>query len=171
MSAELSVERSLILNASQVAQKIKRMAFEVLEHNFREKEIVFAGIDGQGFVLAGLLATQLESISEMKTRLVKVSLDKTAPQQGEIQLDAELKDLKKKCIILVDDVLNTGKTLAYGLKPFLSIEVKKIEVAVLVNRSHTTFPIQPSYTGFGLSTTLSDHVEVVLGKKAAVYLL
>jgi pyrimidine operon attenuation protein / uracil phosphoribosyltransferase len=168
--SEVGVEKSLILTASQIDQKIKRIAYEVLEHNFREKEIVFAGIDGQGYMLAKLLTTQLESISEMKTKLVKVSLDKTAPQQSEIQLDVELKELKKKCIVLVDDVLNTGKTLAYGMRPLLTIEVKKIEIAVLINRSHTTFPILPTYTGFGLSTTLTDHVEVVLGKKGAVYL-
>ena len=78
--------------------------------------------------------------------------------------------LEKKTIIIVDDVLNTGRTLAYAMKPFLCIEVKKIEVAVLVNRSHPLFPIQPSYTGYELSTTLTEHVEVVLGKKAGVYL-
>jgi pyrimidine operon attenuation protein/uracil phosphoribosyltransferase len=82
-----------------------------------------------------------------------------------------IKELKKKCVVLVDDVLNTGRTLAYGLKPFLNIEVKKIEVAVLVHRSHPTFPLTPTYTGYELSTTLTEHVEVVLGKKTAVYLL
>jgi pyrimidine operon attenuation protein/uracil phosphoribosyltransferase len=51
------------------------------------------------------------------------------------------------------------------------MEVKKIEIAVLVNRSHTSFPLLPSYTGYELSTTLTEHVEVVLGKKSAVYLL
>lgn len=167
---EVGDKKSQVLNAQQVDQKIRRMAYEVLEHNIREKEMVFAGIDGQGYVLAKLLASQFGSITEVKTRLVKVSIDKAAPQLSEIQLDADLKDLRKKCIVLVDDVLNTGKTLAYGMRPFLTIDVKKIEVAVLVNRSHTTFPILPTYTGFGLSTTLTDHVEVVLGKKSAVYL-
>ena len=164
-------EKTLILTSEQVTQKIKRMAFEVLEHHFREKEVVFAGIEGQGYVLARLLAAQFSAIGEAKARLVKVSLDKAAPQHSEISLDTDLKELKKKCVILVDDVLNTGKTLAYGMKPFLAVEVKKIEVAVLINRSHTAFPILPTYTGFALSTTLSDHVEVVLGKKSAVYLL
>lgn len=171
MSSDIAAEKTLILNADQVNQKIKRMSFEILEHNMREKEIVFAGIDGQGYVLAKLLATQLEEIAAVKVRLVKVSLDKAAPQQSDVELDSELKEFRKKCIILVDDVLNTGRTLAYGMKPFLTIDVKKIEVAVLVNRSHTIFPILPTYTGYGLSTTLTDHVEVVLGKKSAVYLL
>ena len=118
-------DKTLILDARQVKQKIKRMAYEIFEHNFKEKGIVMAGIEGQGFILAKLLAKEVENISPLEIRLVKISLDKVAPQQSEIKLDCDLKDLKKKCIILVDDVLNTGRTFAYGMKPFLTIEVKK----------------------------------------------
>ncbi|HEU5146263.1 MAG TPA: phosphoribosyltransferase family protein [Chryseosolibacter sp.] len=163
-------ERSLILDSVQVKQKIRRMAYEIYEHNFNEKTIVIAGIDGQGYVLARLLIKEVESISPIKTILVKLTLDKSAPQQSDVTLDCNIKDLQKKCIILVDDVLNTGRTFAYGLKPFLSIEVKKIETAVLVNRSHTLFPIYPQYTGYELATTIRDHVEVTLGKETAVYI-
>jgi pyrimidine operon attenuation protein / uracil phosphoribosyltransferase len=163
-------EKTLILDATQVKQKIRRMAFEIYEHNFKEKSIVVAGIDGQGYVLAKLLAKEVEAISPLEVSLVKVSLDKMAPQQGEVQLDCEIKEVKKKCIILVDDVLNTGRTLVYGLKPFLDTEIKKIETAVLVNRSHTLFPVYPQYTGYQLSTTIKEHVEVILGKESAVYL-
>lgn len=162
-------ERTLILDEAQVKQKIRRMAYEIYEHNFDEKTIVIAGIEGQGYMLAKLLIKEVESISPLKTSLVKVSLDKSAPQQTEVTLDCNLKELQKKCIILVDDVLNTGRTFAYGLKPFLNIEVKKIEAAVLVNRGHTLFPIYPQYTGYELATTIRDHVEVILGKETAVY--
>jgi len=162
-------ERSLILDAAQVKQKIRRMAYEIYEHNFNEKTIIMAGIEGQGYVLAKLLIKEVESISPLKTILVKVTLDKSAPQQTDVTLDCNPKELQKKCIILVDDVLNTGRTFAYGLKPFLNIEVKKIETAVLVNRSHTLFPIYPQYTGYELATTIRDHVEVTLGKETAVY--
>ena len=163
-------EKTLILDAAQVKQKIRRMAFEIYERNFKEKAIIVAGIDGQGYTLAKLLAKEVESISPIEVTLVKVSLDKMAPQQGEVELDCEIKEVKKKCVVLVDDVLNTGRTLVYGLKPFLDTEIKKIETAVLVNRSHTLFPVYPQYTGYELSTTLKEHVEVILGKESAVYL-
>jgi len=159
-----------VLDTVQVNQKITRIAYEIIENNFKEKTIVIAGIDGQGYVLAKQIAAELGKISPVKINLVKVSLDKFSPRQSEVKLDVDNKDIKKKCIVLVDDVLNTGRTLAYGMKPFLNTEVKKIEVAVLVNRSNTLFPITPIYTGYELATTLTDHVEVVLGKNAAVYL-
>ena len=161
---------TLVLDTVKVKQKIRRIAFEIFENNFKEKVIVLAGIDGQGFSLAKIIAAELGKISPLEIRIVKVSLDKLSPQQSEVMLDAETKDIRKKCIVLVDDVLNTGRTLAYGMKPFLDIDIKKIEVAVLVNRSNTLFPITPTYTGYELATTLTDHVEVVLGKNASVYL-
>src|SRR3954471_19373742 len=104
----MTTERSLILDAPQVKQKIRRMAFEVYEQNFKEKSLIIAGIDGQGYVLAKLLAKDVEDIAPIEVKLVKVTLDKLAPQQSDVTLDCDLKDVKKKCIILVDDVLNTG---------------------------------------------------------------
>ncbi|NJN43211.1 MAG: phosphoribosyltransferase [Flammeovirgaceae bacterium] len=170
MSTE-QIEKSKILDANQIAQKVRRIAFEIFENNFKEKTIILAGIDGQGYEFAKLLGAQMSEISKVNPVIIKVTLDKVSPQQSEVSIDCEENDLHKKVIILVDDVLNTGRTLAYGMKPFLNSEVKKIEVAVLVNRSHTTFPILPTYTGHAFTTTLNDHVEVVLGKKGAVYLL
>jgi pyrimidine operon attenuation protein / uracil phosphoribosyltransferase len=163
-------DRTLVLAHAQLKQKIRRIAFEIYEQNFKEKVIIVAGIDGQGYVLAKQIVKELENISPAEVKLVKVSLDKLAPQQSEVTLDCGIKEVKKRSIVLVDDVLNTGKTLAYGLKPFLNIEVKKIEIAVLVNRSHANFPIYPMYTGYELATTINDHVEVILGKESAVYL-
>jgi pyrimidine operon attenuation protein/uracil phosphoribosyltransferase len=163
-------KKSLVLNAKQVSQKIRRIAYEIYENNFSEKSIVLAGIDGQGYAFAKILEKELNAISTIKTSLVRVSLDKLAPVQSEVVINTSAKELKKKCVILVDDVLNSARTLAYGMKPFLLAEVKKIEVAVLVNRSHTLFPIVPTYTGYELSTTLTEHVEVKLGKEGAVYL-
>jgi pyrimidine operon attenuation protein/uracil phosphoribosyltransferase len=164
-------EKNLILDGVQVKQKIRRMAFEIYEHNIKEKNIVLAGIDGQGYVLAKLLGKEVESISPIEVKLVRIYLDKAAPQQSEITLDCEVKELRKKCIVMVDDVLNTGRTFTYGIKPFLDIEVKKIEAAVLVNRGLTIFPVHAQYTGYELSTTIKDHIEVRLGKEdTAVYL-
>ena len=146
------------------------MAYEILENNFQEKAVVVAGVDGQGYTLARLLVKELKKIAAFEIQLIRIRIDKAAPETSEVQLDAELTTLRRKTILLVDDVLNTGKIISYAMKPFLQIPVRKIEVAVLVNRSHLQFPIHPTYTGYALATTLSDHIEVVLDKESHVYL-
>lgn len=161
----LTVERNQVLNHKQVEQKIRRIAFEIYENNFQEKVIILAGIYDKGYDLAKLVKRQLDEITTAKTILVRIDLDKQAPTQSEIKLDHDIEELRKKTIILIDDVLNTGRTLAYSLKPFLGIAAKKIEVAVLVNRSLTQFPIFCKYTGYELSTTIDDHVDVVINSK------
>src|SRR5436190_4502002 len=111
----------LILDKKQTIQKIKRIAFEIYERNLNEKEIIIAGIYDKGYLFAEILYKELASISKIKTTLVKITLDKLSPLQSEVILDIDIKLLKKKTIILTDDVLNTGRTLAYSLKPFLNI--------------------------------------------------
>lgn len=157
-------DKNIILTHEEINQKIKRIAYEIWENNFKEKEILLAGIEGQGYVLAELIADALQKVSTLKIKLIKVSLDKLAPTQSDISINGETSDLRNKTIVLVDDVLNTGRTLAYSMKPFLQVKVKKLEVAVLVNRSHTQFPVSSNYTGYELATTINEHVEVVLGK-------
>ena len=165
-----AVQKNQVLTDEQIRKKISRMAYEIYENNFEEKSLILAGVDGQGYVLAQLLQHEIQSISNLECVVVKLVVNKTAPESAAVTLDVAIKDLAKKNIILVDDVLNTGRILTYGMRPFLSITVKKIEVAVLVNRSHALYPIHPTYTGYELSTTLDDHIEVVLKKKFAVYL-
>lgn len=135
------------------------MAFEIYERNLNSAGVVFAGITGMGMTLANLLATELKKISPMKVEVVEVILDKKAVSKSEVELSQNL-ELSKKTIILVDDVLNTGKTLVYAMKPFLDQEIHKMEIAVLVNRSHGLFPVRPDYTGYELATTLSEHIRV-----------
>jgi pyrimidine operon attenuation protein / uracil phosphoribosyltransferase len=153
--------KTLVLNHRQIQQKITRIAYEIYERNVSEKGVVFAGISGMGQVLAELLAKKLEEISPLKVESIEVILDKQAVVQGIVSLSPQMV-LDEKCIILVDDVLNTGKTLAFAFKPFLEFPIKKMELAVLVNRSHKLFPVSPDYTGLELATTLNEHIAVNL---------
>jgi pyrimidine operon attenuation protein/uracil phosphoribosyltransferase len=91
----------------------------------------------------------------------------------EASSDLDLKLATNKVVILVDDVLNSGRTLAYGLGVFLDIPLKKLRTLVLIDRSHRNFPVSPDFTGLELATILKEHVEVVLDEKSeedAVYL-
>jgi len=165
------LEDNLILNKKQVMQKVIRMAFEIYENNYKEKRLVIAGISGEGFTLARLLVRELKKISPFELVLVKVDINKEDPTDKDIKINCDLKTLNRSCLILVDDVLNTGRIFLHSLKPFLNIDVKKIQTAVLVNRRHKLFPISADYTGYELSTTLNDHIQVTLSKEQfGVYL-
>ncbi len=161
-----------ILDRAQTLQKIKRIAYEVYENNFEEEEIILAGIWDRGYILATMIEKELVKICSFKVKIVKVTLDKFTPTQTEISLDCDSDCLYKKSVIVVDDVLNSGKTLIYSLKPFLNIEIKKLKIAVLVKRSYRSFPVSADYVGYSLSTTVQEHIEVVLDdeEKIGAYL-
>jgi pyrimidine operon attenuation protein/uracil phosphoribosyltransferase len=168
----MAATSTLILDKTQTLQKIRRIAFEIYENNFQEEEIILAGIYDKGYLFAGILQQELSAIAPLKTTLVKVSLDKFTPLQSEIQLDCNIEVVRNKVIILLDDVQNTGRTLAYSLKPFLNVEIKKLQTAVIVDRNHKQFPISADYVGYALSTTIQEHIEVNLeeGSNFGVYI-
>ena len=167
----MSEAKSLILSSKEVEQKLVRIAYEIYEKNVDAQEIVFAGILDTGYKLASILKNQFEKITPIKASLVKVSLDKLAPTQSEISLDIDSTTLNNKVVILVDDVLQSGRTLAYSLKPFLNVRIKKIEIAVLVNRDHPKFPLSATYTGYSLATTIKEHIDVrIKDEDVEVYL-
>ncbi|WP_020527892.1 phosphoribosyltransferase family protein [Flexithrix dorotheae] len=161
-----------ILNKEETLRKIKRIAFEIYEHNFEEKEIIIAGIYDTGYIFADILKQEVERISPIKVLLVKVQLNKGLPQQSNVELDCDPAKLKGKTVIVADDVLNTGRTLAYSLNPFLHTELKKLQVAVIIDRAFRLFPISADFVGYSLSTTVNEHVTVELenNERYGVYL-
>ncbi len=164
-------EKNIILDKKETLQKIKRIAYEVYERNYQEQEIVIAGIYDKGYFFAELLVKELKQICQLKITLVKIVLDKSAKSQCNVQLDTDINSLKNKVVIVTDDVLNTGRTLVYSLQPFLTIPLKKLQTAVIVNRSHNNFPVSPDYIGYSLSTTLKEHIDVVFEEdKFGVYM-
>lgn len=153
-----SVEsKSYILDSDAARRKIRRMALQVAEQNTDEKEMVIAGILGNGVVLAECIAAELKKIAEIKTTIVHVHLDKKDPIEVSLSPDISI---QSKTILLVDDVANTGKTMFYALKPFLQAYPKKLQTLVLVERSHKAFPIQTDYAGLTIATTLQEHILV-----------
>ena len=165
-------EKIKILDSQQVERKIKRIAYEVYENNFSEKEIYMVGIIGGGYKFAEKLAKVLAEISELKVHLYPLEIDKVNPHKVAASVpDLDLNQLESKVLVLVDDVLNTAKTLAYGFKPFLTINLAKLETVVLVNRSHSKYPISATYSGHELPTMINEHIEVEIeDEKAEVFI-
>jgi pyrimidine operon attenuation protein/uracil phosphoribosyltransferase len=162
----------LILDKTQIQQKINRIAYQLLEDNLDEKEIVLAGIWDRGYKLAIRLKAVLEEISDLSITLLRVDLERQSSRLVS-KTDMDESKWKNKVIILVDDVLNSGKTLAYGLGVFLNTPHKKIRTVVLVDRSHKIFPIATDFVGLQMATVLKERVEVVMdvpGVEDSVYL-
>jgi pyrimidine operon attenuation protein/uracil phosphoribosyltransferase len=159
-----------VLQAAQIDRKITRMAYEMYERHFTGPGLVVAGIGGQGFVLAQRLAAVLREISALEVDVLEVAINKEMPETPAPEVRPAGYKFRKRPVILVDDVLNTGKTLMFALQPFLTAGVPRIETAVLVKRNHSRFPVFPQYIGYDLATTLNDHVRVVLGKESTVFL-
>lgn len=159
-----------ILTKQEIQRKISRIAYEIYENNYLEKKIYLAGIPS-GYKLAKLLVAELKKISPFDVSLLKIEITKAKGANDKVTVDCDPNELKGQVLILVDDVLHTGRTFVQSLRPFLDVKVKKIETVALVNRSHKLFPISVNYTGYELATTLNDHVEVVLdSENFGVYL-
>jgi len=158
---------TIILNELQIQQKIKRIAFQIYENNNSEKEIVVAGIIGNGFIFAEKLVEVLQEISPLKVTICEVIMDKTQPLKP-ISTSIEVSEYRNKSLILVDDVLSSGTTLIYGIKHFLNVPLKRFKTAVLVNRNHKKYPVKADFKGVSLSTSIKEHIQVELSDKETI---
>jgi pyrimidine operon attenuation protein/uracil phosphoribosyltransferase len=158
------MSQNIILNNQEIKHKITRIAYQIYETFVDEKEIVIAGIASNGFVFANKIATELEKISTLKVILCEVYINKqnvNAPITTSLSVD----QYENKGLVLVDDVLNSGTTLIYGVKHFLEVPLKKLKTAVLIDRNHKKYPVKADFKGISLSTSLQEHVQVVFEEK------
>ena len=155
-----------LLDSEQIGKKIQRLAIEILERNYGESELILLGVNANGLAFAQLLQEAISAQSAPAPRLGNVRLNPSDPLGSTITIDLPAQELTGKCLILCDDVANTGRTLFFAMRPLMDILAKKIEVAVLVDRNHKSFPIQPDYYGLALATTLQENIAVRMGEGA-----
>lgn len=154
------MSQNIILTNPEIDHKIKRIAYQIYETFAEEEEIILAGIAKNGYVFAKKIAEIVRTISDLEVILCEVKIDKQNPF-NEIITSIPKEKYENKSIVLVDDVLNSGTTLIYGVKHFLETPVRKIKTAVLVDRNHKNFPVKADFKGISLSTSLKEHVHVV----------
>tara|TARA_B100000963_G_scaffold59246_1_gene47254 strand:- start:647 stop:1150 length:504 start_codon:yes stop_codon:yes gene_type:complete len=159
-----------IKNLNDIHSSIERIAHQIYENNFEEEIIYVVGIGKKGKRLSSLIGKSLSSISDLEVQFVTLEIDKKNPLNN-IKSDKAIDELKNSSIVVVDDVLNTGSTLIYAVSYFLKVQVKSIKTAVMVNRNHKKFPIKADFKGISLSTTINEHISVILeGPDAGIYL-
>ncbi|MDC0377766.1 phosphoribosyltransferase family protein [Flavobacteriaceae bacterium] len=152
--------KNKILNTNQIKKIVKRIAYQIHENNLEFQEIILIGVHKNGYILAKKINKELKQISSSSIELVSIKINKKNPLE-EIELDCKKEYFKNKAIVLVDDVLHTGKTLIYCVKHLLEITPKNFNTVVLIDRNHKKFPVKVDFKGISLSTFISDHVEVV----------
>lgn len=149
--------RTLILNQEQIKLKLQRMVYQIWEQNADQTELIMIGIADNGFVMAKILAEKLEAISPIKVKLISLTFDKLTPLKN---LPSIEENLDGKSVLLVDDVANSGKVLLYALRPVLNYFPARINMAVLVDRKHKSYPVNPNIVGHSISTTLQENITV-----------
>ena len=157
------------MDQKHIQKTIKRISYQIYETNSEENELVLAGIKENGLELATRIQKELKKISDLDVVLIEIKMDKKNPRD-KISMSQSISFCENKSVVVVDDVLNTGKTLIYAVKKFLSIKLKKIQTAVLVNRNHKIFPIKGDFKGISLSTSIKEHINVRFGKDEGIYL-
>lgn len=148
-----------IANREKIERILERIAYQIAENNCHKKKIIFIGIKESGYILAQEMGRYLKPILNIDTEFISLEIDKKSPQTSEIKL-SKIATPKGTSIILVDDVINSGKTLFYALKPFYDMEIDELETLILVERKHKRFPIMADYVGISLNTTLKERIEV-----------
>lgn len=166
----MAKERTLILNAAQIQAKLDRIARELLESAYQDKEIMLVGVADKGIEVARRLGKILSALSDKTIDVRSIALNKDKPLSGAITFDGSTQDLRNKNVVLVDDVLNSGRTLIYCVRHLLETEPKRLSTVVLVDRFHRRFPIRADYVGLSLSTNVKEHITVELGNEEGVYL-
>jgi pyrimidine operon attenuation protein/uracil phosphoribosyltransferase len=154
-----------ILTNSQIKRKIKRISLQIIESNVEEKEVVLAGIEQNGFLIAKELNKMITELSNLNIKLCSLKIDKKNPLNN-ISTSLNSSEYKNKSIVVVDDVLNSGSTLMYAVKHFLDTELRQLKTAVLVDRNHKKFPIKADFKGVSLSTSIQNHVKVQFDKNS-----
>ena len=151
---------NIILTHQEIQHKVKRIAYQIYETFVDEERIVIAGIASNGFIFAKKIAEELEKIAAIKVILCEVTIDKLHPNNT-ITTSISKEDYENKGLVLVDDVLNSGTTLIYGVKHFLEVPIKKFKTTVLIDRNHKKYPVKVDFKGISLSTSSQEHVAVI----------
>ena len=152
-----------VLDFEKISRICGRLAYQILENNINEDEILLVGIKEKGYEIAKIIEQKLNDITSSKVHLKSITIDKKNPDQiSEVDINF---NLMPKSVYLVDDVLNTGKTLMFAVNSLLKYDFDLIKTLVLIDRNHKKYPIKVDFKGISLSTNLDDTVKLISENK------
>ena len=152
-----------VLDFEKISRICRRLAYQILENNINEDAILLVGIKEKGYEIAKIIEQKLKDITSSKVHLKSITIDKKNPNQIS-EFDINFNQMPKS-VYLVDDVLNTGKTLMFAVNSLLKYDFDLIKTLVLIDRNHKRFPIKVDFKGISLSTNLDDTVKLISENK------
>ena len=152
-----------VLDFEKISRICGRLAYQILENNINEDEILLVGIKEKGYEIAKIIEQKLKDITSSKVHLKSITIDKKNSNQIS-KFDINFNQIPKS-VYLVDDVLNTGKTLMFAVNSLLKYDFDLIKTLVLIDRNHKRFPIKVDFKGISLSTNLDDTVKLISENK------
>ena len=161
-------EKTQVLDDAALDRALTRIAHEILERNGGAKDLAFVGLRTRGVTLAHRLAAKIAAIDgaalpvgTLDITLYRDDLDmRGAPVIRGTDIPFSIKN---KTVVLVDDVLYTGRTIRAALDALIDLgRPTSIQLAILIDRGHRELPIRPDYVGKNLPTSRREHVEVHL---------
>ncbi|MFM9945222.1 MAG: phosphoribosyltransferase family protein [Bacteroidia bacterium] len=164
-------KKTIILTHPEIERKMQRMAWEIYENNHQAKQLILIGIANNGNHISKAIGKILSQISKINVQYGQINLEKKKGFEADVVLDCKT-NIKGETVIMVDDVLNSGKTMLAAMLPILAQKPTKIQTAVLANRNHKTFPVKADIVGISLATTLQEHIwfEIEKEDKMIVFL-
>lgn len=150
----------LLLNQSEIENKLNRLALEIYERNQNETAIYIGGINNKGYLMAQKICSKLQDLTPLKCEIFNIKLNPAEPLSEIHYKDFEIQALSEQCVLIIDDVSNTGRTMQYAIKPILNVLPKSVQTLVLVERAHKLFPIHTDFIGLQLATTIHQNIEV-----------
>ena len=163
------MKHKTLLDAAGIQRSLTRLALEIAERQQGGQDLALVGIHRRGVPLARRIAEKLQKAEKVKVPVGSLdinlyrddfSIAGTSPVLRGTQVDFDIED---RTIVLVDDVLFTGRTIRAALDALVDLgRPRKVQLAVLVDRGHRELPIQADYVGISVSTRREDYVELRL---------
>ncbi len=163
------IERSKVLDSKQLYKTVRRMSHEIIERNKSLSDIAIVGIRTRGVYLADRIVDNISEIEgvNISSGALDITLyrdDFTLIAEQPLVKETELNfDINGKIIIIVDDVLFTGRTIRCAMDALIDFgRPRAIQLAVLIDRGHRELPIRADYVGKNIPTSLDESIEVRL---------
>lgn len=145
-----------LMSPMRIERSLKRMTLEIIEKHAGKGLMYIFGINERGYKLAKKITANIKSVNRMNINPIRVDVSNQ-------KVHASNLDLNQAFVVLIDDVIFSGDTLKKAMdliQPYGT--PKTIKIAVLIDRGHRKYPIQPEFVGLEHPTKLKEHVEVLL---------